>query len=100
MFYEVASQMNLLLMVDEWLTMNLNKWSFLCWFKKNKGKERCAVFRPLLMYEHKRARLQYINKIHTLTNQGATIGFEDEVWKYLWSRRKKMKFLPRAPFED
>ncbi len=99
-FSEVASQMNLLSTVDERPTMNLNKWSLLRWFKKNKGKERRAVFRPLLTDEHKRARLQYINEIRTLTDQGATIGFEDEAWKYLWSRREKMKHLPRAPFEE
>ncbi len=58
------------------------------------------MFRPLLTEEHKQARIQYINEIRTLTDQGATIGFEDEAWKYLWSRRKKMKHLPRAPFEE
>jgi hypothetical protein len=73
-FFEVASQMNLLSTVDERPTMNLNKWSSLRWFKKNKGKERRAVFRPLLTDEHKRARLQYINEIRTLKNQGATNG--------------------------
>ncbi len=63
MFSEVASQMNLLSTVDEWPTMNLNEWTLLRWFKKNKGKERHAVFRPLLTEEHKQARLRYVNKI-------------------------------------
>jgi hypothetical protein len=52
------------------------------------------------MHGHKRARIQYTNEIHTLNQRGATIGFGDEAWKYLWSRRKKMKYLPRAPFEE
>ncbi len=50
--------------------------------------------------EHKQARLRYVNEVRTLKDQGATIGFEDQAWKYLWSRRKKMKHLPRAPFEE
>lgn len=77
-FTEVASQMNLLSTVDEQPTMSLNKWSLLWWFKKQKGKERRAVFRPLLKEEHKRAKIQYINEICTLQDQGATIGYEDE----------------------
>ena len=47
-FTEISSQMNLLLMVDKRLIVNLNEWSFLHWFEKNKRKERCALFRPLL----------------------------------------------------
>jgi hypothetical protein len=52
------------------------------------------------MHEHKLARMQYNNKIRPLNQQGATIGFRDEAWKYLWSRRKKMKYPPRTPFEE
>jgi hypothetical protein len=70
-------------MVDKWPTINLNKWSLLRWLKLHKEKERCAVFRPLLTEEHKQARLRYVNE-----NLGATIGFEDEAWEYLWSKRK------------
>jgi hypothetical protein len=92
--------MNLLSMVNEQPIMSLNKWSLLWWFKGHKGKERLAIFRPLLIHEHKQARMQYINKIHTFNQHGATISFRDEAWKYLWSRKKKMKYLPRAPFEE
>jgi hypothetical protein len=51
-FTEISSQMNLLLMVDKRLIVNLNEWSFLHWFEKNKRKERCALFRPLLTEGH------------------------------------------------
>jgi hypothetical protein len=62
--------------------MSLNKWGLLWWFKKQKGKERRAVFRPLLTEEHKQARIQYFNKMQTLRDQSTIIGFEEEVWKY------------------
>jgi hypothetical protein len=52
-FADLAGQMNLLSAVDGRQEMNLNKWSLLRWFKKNKGKEKRAVFRPLLTEEHK-----------------------------------------------
>jgi hypothetical protein len=91
-FSEVASQMNLLSTVDPLPTMHLNKWSLLHWFKKNKGKEQQAK----LTTNHKQAQIQYINKIHTLQEEG----YLDEAWNYLWSRRKKMKHLPRADFEE
>jgi hypothetical protein len=41
------------------------------------------------MEEHKQARLQYIEVIRTLNEQGAIIGFEDEAWNYLWSKKKE-----------
>jgi hypothetical protein len=47
------------MLVDERLTMNLNKWSLLRWFKKNKGKEKRAVFRHLLTEEHKARQIQH-----------------------------------------
>ncbi len=50
---EIATQMNLLSTVDEWPSINLKKDSLRRWFKKNKGKEKRAVFRPLLKDEHK-----------------------------------------------
>jgi hypothetical protein len=42
-FADLAGQMNLLSAVDKRLTMNLNKWSLLRWFKKNKDKEKSCV---------------------------------------------------------
>jgi hypothetical protein len=32
--------------------------------------------------------------------QGAIFGYLDEAGKYLWSLRKKMKYLLRAGFEE
>jgi len=61
-FAELAAQMNLLSAVDKRPIMNLNKWSLLRWFKKNKGKEKRAVFRPLLTEEHKANRIQHQKK--------------------------------------
>jgi hypothetical protein len=77
-FSEIATQMNLISTVDQRPTIHLNKESLRRWFKKNKGKEKRAVFRPLLTEDHKQIRLQYVHEIRTLNEQGATYGFEDE----------------------
>jgi hypothetical protein len=52
-FAKLAAQVNLLSAADERLTINLNTWSLFRWFKKNKGKEKRAVFRPLLTEQQK-----------------------------------------------
>ncbi len=86
---------------DEQPTINLKKYSLRRWFKKNKGKEKRDVFRPLFTDEHKQTRLRDVHEIRTLNNeQGAIMGFVDEAWKYLGSKRKKLKNLLRAEFED
>jgi hypothetical protein len=58
-FNEIATQINLLSMDDKMPTMNLNKWSLQRWFKKNKGKEKRPVFRPMLTEAHKASRLKH-----------------------------------------
>jgi hypothetical protein len=73
------------MLVDERLTMNPNKWSLLRWFKKNKGKEKKAVFRPLLTEEHKARQIQLEQWILTLIAQGAAICYLDEKWFNLFS---------------
>jgi hypothetical protein len=97
---ETTTQMNLISTVDQHLTIHLNKDSLRRWFKKNKGKEKRAVFRPLLTEDHKQTRLHFVREIHSLNEQGAIYSFEDKAWNYLWSKRKKMKHLPRAEFEE
>jgi hypothetical protein len=93
--------MNLLSTVDDALpTINLDKWNLLRWFKKNKGKAKQPVFRPLLTNEHKQARLTFIDEMQELLQQGTIIGYLDEAWKYLWSLRMKMKHLLRVEFEE
>ncbi len=80
-------------------TLTLDKFKLYRWFHKNKGKERKTVERPLLMEEHKQARLHHVQLIQTLTQQGRTIIYLDEKWFYCFLRRKKQKHLPRAPFD-
>jgi hypothetical protein len=87
-FAKFATQMNLLSAVDERPTMNLNKWSLLRWFKKNKGKGKWAVVRPLVKEEHKASRIQHAQWILTLIAQGAAICYLDKMWYYLFSRQK------------
>jgi hypothetical protein len=93
-FAKLAAQMNLLSAVDKRPTMNLNKWSLLRRLKKNKGKEKRAVFRALLTEEHKASRIQHAQWILTLITQGAAICYLDEKWFYLFSCQKKSKHLP------
>jgi hypothetical protein len=99
-FSEVASQMNLHSTVDPHPTISLNKWSLFRWFKKNKGKEQQAKFRPLATADHKQARIQYINKIHTLQQEGKVVGYLDEAWNCLWSRREKNETPTKSCFEE
>jgi hypothetical protein len=35
-----------------------------------------------------------------LQEEGKVIGYLDEAWNYLWSRRKKKKHLPGADFKE
>ena len=56
-FSKIAAKMKLLSTVEKWPEINLKKYSLRRWFKKNKGKEKQAVSRPLLMDEHKQTRL-------------------------------------------
>jgi hypothetical protein len=79
--------------------MKLNKWSLLRWFKKNKGKKKRAVIRPLHAEEHKTSQIQHVQWIHTLIAQGAVICYLDKKWLYLFSCCKKSKHLPQAEFE-
>jgi hypothetical protein len=85
--------------LDNMPTLTLDKLKLYRWFRKNKGKERKTVERPLLMEEQRQARLQHAQLIQTLTQQGRIIIYLDEKWFYCFLRRKKQKHLPRAPFE-
>ena len=93
--------MNLQSTVEQNLpTLNLTKWTLRRWFVKNKGKEKRHVEKPLLTPEHKQARVLFARRLLTMIQQGLPILFLDEKWMYLFSRRKQLKHLPRAPFEE
>jgi hypothetical protein len=53
-----------------------------------------------LINEHKIARLCHAELIQNLLCQGKTICYLNEKWFYCFSRRKKQKYLPKAPFEE
>ena len=100
-FEEIAWHMNLQSTVDETRpNLNLNKQSLYRWFKKNKGKEKKHSQKPFLTDEQKQARVTYANKIKQLLAQNKHIAYLDEKWFYVFSRRKTMKDLPRAIFEE
>jgi hypothetical protein len=69
------------------------------WFKKMKGKELKISSKPYLTEEHKASRLRYCERIQQLIQESKIITYLDEKWFYTDSRRKKMKYLPRQPFE-
>ncbi len=88
-FQELALVMNLQsAVVEDRPLLRLNKFNLLRWFKKNKGIEKRMVQRPILMNEHKIARLQHAELIQNLHHQGKTICYLDEKWFYCFSRRK------------
>jgi hypothetical protein len=68
--------------LDNMPTLTLDKFKLYRWFHKNNGKERKPVERPLLMEEHKQARLQHTQLIQILMQQGRIIMHLDKKWFY------------------
>jgi hypothetical protein len=81
-------------------TLTLDKFKLYRWFHKSKGAEKRTVERPILIEEHKQARLQHEQLIQKLTLRGRAICYLDEKSLYCFSRKKKQEHLPRAPFKQ
>jgi hypothetical protein len=82
-------------------TLQLDKFKLWRWFKKNKGKKRRKVSRPLLTEQHKETRLTYARNMLERLHEDEEINFyEDEKWAYEESGRKSLKHLPCADFEE
>ncbi len=99
-YEEIATTMNLQSAgLQDLPTLTLIKFTLLRWFKKNKEVERRTVQRPLLTQERKQARLEHVRQMQDLHCERRHIFYLDEKWFYLFSKRKKSKYLPRAVFE-
>ncbi len=93
--------MNLQLTTEVFLpALALTKWSLYRWFKKNKGKERRHCEKPLLTVDHKQRRVAYANEQLTGIGRNEVDIYLDEKNFYPWSRRKSLKHMPRAAFEE
>ena len=82
--------------------LKLNSYHFKVFFNTFKGKLIRPISKPRLTEEHKRNRVLWAKKWKKRISD-ATEEFYycylDEKWFYTTSRRKKVKVLPRAPFE-
>jgi len=99
-FPELAESMNLKSATEEgYPTLRLNQWSLSRWFKTQGGREKKNCEKPYLSAQQKVARVEFANVVLTMIAEGKIICYLDEKWMYLNSRRKLLKFLPRAMFE-
>ena len=88
-------------------TLRLNKFHFWNFFYSNNGCLKAPITRPTLTAEHKIERVEFsgvwldkveMNKLGKFSK--IYYCFLDEKWIYTTSRRKKLKILPPAPFEN
>lgn len=70
------------------------------WFRKQGGKQKSPVEKPLLTDEHKRQRVDWCHQwFNILKDKTAPVAFLDEKWFYTTNRRKTLKILPKAKHE-
>ena len=80
-------------------TININRLQLLRWFHKKGGKEKSCIEKPYLSNQQKVARLEWSQEMLTLLESNAVICYLDEKWFYTSSRRRSLKYLPKANFE-
>ena len=84
--------------------MNLTKHHFWIFFNKHGGKVKAPTTRPTLTDDQKRKRVEFCTKNKERVRNSKKIPFYhcflDEKWMYTTSRRKKLKILPIAEWED
>ena len=83
--------------------LHFTPYHFWKWFYKHGGKVLCSVTKPRLTPEHIKNRYLFGKKwVQKLKDEHGKIYycFLDEKWFYTSSRRKKLKILPKAPFES
>ena len=84
----------------------LTKYSFTRFFNENKGKIKEAALKPRLSEKHKKERLVFsktnkkrLNRKKKKDKKKFHFCFIDEKLFYIFTNRKKHKYLPPAPFE-
>ena len=100
-FREIATTMNRKSAAEEENeTINLNESTLRRWFKKHGGKEKSSIEKPYLSNEQKEKRLVWATQMRDMMLTEAIVVYLDEKWFYTTSRRRKLKYLPRAEFEE
>ena len=65
-----------------------------------KGNKRSLAEKPLLTYDQKKKRLNWVNEHwENLTDPSYPVAFLDKKWFYTTTHWRKMKKLPRGPTE-
>jgi hypothetical protein len=86
--------------------LSLSKYTFTRFFNENKGKVREAKTKPRLSEQNKAKRVVFCKKNKKRLNRKKKKNtkfhycFIDEKWFYVYTNRKKNKYLPAAPFEN
>ena len=88
--------------------LGFSKYHFWVFFNKYGGKLRSPTTKPTLTAKQKKLRLNFVTDVtQKLQNHKKSptrypyyYCFLDEKWMYTTSRRKKLKILPPADFED
>jgi hypothetical protein len=82
-------------------TLNLSGQQLRRWFKAMGGEEKAPTAKPIVTDELKTTRLAWSNEHwDVLTDPTKPVAFLDEKWFYTTNRRRKIKHLPRAPWEE
>ena len=88
--------------------LELSKYNFTRFFKENKGIIKQPTTKPRLTDNHKKSRVVFSKtnkrRLHKKRSKGAkhvsfNYCFIDEKWFYIFTNRKKTKYLPGAKFE-
>ena len=86
---------------DDGPEFEMTKYQLINWFHKNGGKEISPIEKPLDTDEHKQTRIEWVRSYYNiLTNENYAVGFLDEKWIYTTNRRRRLKHLPKANFEE
>ena len=82
-------------------TLSLSRKTLSRWFKNNGGKEKRAIEKPLLTTTHKEQRKDWATQhFDIISDETKPVVYLDEKWFYTTSRRKRMKILPKASWEE
>ncbi len=99
-FQQLADAMNAKANIDQLVPeFNISVGQLKQWFSNMKGKQLSPNEKPYLTPEHLAVRLDYANRMLQMQREGRHICYLDEKWFYTTTQRKKLKYVPRQPYE-
>lgn len=82
-------------------TISISRRQLATWFKRQHGKERSPIEKPMLTDEHKRNRVRWaLEHFSKIERTDTPIAFLDEKWFYTTNRRRRLKVLPQGESEQ